>query len=129
MNPRALTIRGRGFSPPLPRLFHFYLPTEFVPQTATLFTSAFPHDPVIIYVLSSLSPSARQAYLPTYFKSLPIQLALNNVNFTETNGFQACTVILRPGEKADNVWKMLIVGLVAWMERFLGSYGCVLEWE
>jgi hypothetical protein len=111
MDTITLTTSGRGLS--LPLLIFPLSPLSILPLTPSHSLRPPNRHPLHLSLRTrprnNLRPLlARQAYLPTYFKGLLTQLALNNAQFTEANGFQACAVILPPGEKADNVWTMLV---------------------
>jgi GNAT superfamily N-acetyltransferase len=96
---------------------------ERVPATASLYASAFRSDPVITYLLSTLPPPQRHAYLEEYFTRLATAAALNDAVFEEAEGFSSCSIIIPPGKSVDNPWTLIPAGLFSVLWR-LGIKGC-----
>jgi hypothetical protein len=101
----------------------------YVQNVSKLLGKVFEKDPVITYMLQSLSPEERLAYMPTYFNSLFTAAASNRATFLEANDWSSCVVLMPPGAKVDNPLTLIPSGLlgVFWMIGIAGCrVGCVL---
>jgi GNAT superfamily N-acetyltransferase len=96
---------------------------ERIPTTATLYASAFRSDPVITYLLSTLSRPQRHAYLSEYFTRLATAAALNSALFSEASDYASISIVLPPGKSVDNPWTLIPAGLFSVLWR-LGLKGC-----
>jgi GNAT superfamily N-acetyltransferase len=96
---------------------------ERVPATASLYASAFRSDPVITYLLSTLSRPQRHAYLKEYFTRLATAAALNSAIFSEASDYASIAIVLPPGKSVDNPWTLIPAGLFSVLWR-LGIKGC-----
>jgi hypothetical protein len=65
-------------------------------------SKAFEKDPTITYLLSSLTPSKRLAYLPQYFHVILSAAASNNGIFDEIDNWKSCGVLMPPGKDVAN---------------------------
>lgn len=86
--------------------------SAYVASATALFVKAFETDPVILWLLSSMVPEARTAYLPQYFNALLTAAAMNEASFMEANNWESCSVLMPPGKRVDNTWTMLQAGFV-----------------
>src|SRR5580700_5416383 len=128
MSDPVITTGGKGnppIPPPLIRRTPKTRSTDRLPPSSTLLSLAFVHDPVITYILYSMPPKKRRAYLPSYFSALLKAAALNSATFEEANGWGSCGVLMPPGKRVDNFWTLLPAGLagMAWM---VGAGGCMV---
>jgi GNAT superfamily N-acetyltransferase len=96
---------------------------ERIPATASLYATAFRSDPVITYLLSTLSPRQRHAYLEEYFTRLATAAALNSAIFSEASDYSSISIVLPPGKSVDNPWTLIPAGLFSVLWR-LGVKGC-----
>jgi GNAT superfamily N-acetyltransferase len=94
-----------------------------IPATASLYATAFRSDPVITYLLSTLSPPERHAYLEEYFTRLATAAGLNDAIFEEAEDFSSISIVLPPGKSVDNPWTLIPAGLFSVLWR-LGWKGC-----
>ncbi|KFZ04144.1 hypothetical protein V501_09236, partial [Pseudogymnoascus sp. VKM F-4519 (FW-2642)] len=84
---------------------------ERVPPAVAVLAPAFAEDPIITYVLNTLDPVARRAYLPTYFTALLTQATLNGAYVLEHSDWESCLTVLPPGRKVENPFTLLQSGL------------------
>jgi hypothetical protein len=98
-------------------------PTDRLPQATTLLSLAFATDPVITYLLHSMSATARAAYLPSYFSALLKAASLNGARFDEAGEWGSCGVLVPPGKRVDNFWTLVPAGFVGMLGR-IGVGGC-----
>lgn len=84
---------------------------ERVPAAAELYEDAFRIDPVITYLLSSMVPAARLAYLREYFSRLLTAAAMNKAIIHEAGEWGSCGVLMPPGCKVDNPLTMIPAGI------------------
>ena len=96
---------------------------ERVGPAANILSKVFETDPVITYMLSTLSIEKRLAYLPSYFNSLLTAAALNNAIFDEAENWSSCAVWMLPGYRVDNPWTLLSSGLLGLCWN-IGITGC-----
>jgi GNAT superfamily N-acetyltransferase len=96
---------------------------ERVPATASLYATVFRSDPVITYLLSTLPPPQRHAYLEEYFTRLATAAALNSAIFSEAEDFSSISIVLPPGKSVDNPWTLIPAGLFSVLWN-LGLKGC-----
>lgn len=94
-----------------------------IPATAALYSKAFRSDPAITYLLCTLPPPQREAYLEEYFTRLATAAALNNAVFEEAEDFSSCSIIMPPGCSVDNPWTLIPAGLFSVLWK-LGVAGC-----
>ncbi|KFY81584.1 hypothetical protein V500_11290 [Pseudogymnoascus sp. VKM F-4518 (FW-2643)] len=90
---------------------------ERVPRAVAVLAPAFAEDPILTYVLNSLDPIARRAYLPTYFTALLTQATLNGAFVFEHSNWESCLTVLPPGKKFENPFTLLQSGLVAMLRK------------
>ena len=90
--------------------------TEVIPPAVATLTSAFETDPIVSYMLNSLTPTAtRLAYIPTLFTGMLTASCLNGgwiISTTPTEGGNpgACALVLPPGGDPTNPWTMFQSG-------------------
>jgi GNAT superfamily N-acetyltransferase len=96
---------------------------ERIPTTASLYATSFRSDPVITYLLSTLSPPERHAYLGEYFTRLATAAALNSAIFSEASDYASISIVLLPGKSVDNPWTLIPAGLFSVLWK-LGLRGC-----
>jgi GNAT superfamily N-acetyltransferase len=96
---------------------------ERIPTTASLYATSFRSDPVITYLLSTLPPPHRHAYLGEYFTRLATAAALNSAIFSEASDYSSISIVLPPGKSVDNPWTLIPAGLFSVLWR-LGWKGC-----
>ncbi|OBT69231.1 hypothetical protein VE03_01986 [Pseudogymnoascus sp. 23342-1-I1] len=94
--PVGVTIRGR----------------EHVPQAVAVLAPAFVDNPLNTYLLNTLDPVDRRAYLPKYFTALLMQATLNGGYIFEHSHWESCMVVLPPGKGVGNPLTLLQAGLV-----------------
>jgi ribosomal protein S18 acetylase RimI-like enzyme len=97
--------------------------TSLIPQTASLYATAFHSDPAITYVLGTLSQSQRHAYLEEYFTRIATAAALNDATFHEADSFSSIAIVLPPGKTVDNPWTLIPAGILSVLGNF-GFTGC-----
>ncbi|OBT62897.1 hypothetical protein VE03_07868 [Pseudogymnoascus sp. 23342-1-I1] len=90
---------------------------ERVPPAVAVLAPAFAEDPIITYVLNSLDPVTRRAYLPTYFTALLTQATLNGAYVLEHSNWESCMTVLPPGKKFENPFTLLQSGLVGMLRK------------
>ncbi|KAG0646937.1 hypothetical protein D0Z07_6470 [Hyphodiscus hymeniophilus] len=69
---------------------------ERIAEASKLLASVFLEDPVITYMLSSMTPEARVAYFPKYFDCLLTAAGLNGAIFHEADDWKFCGVLMPP---------------------------------
>jgi hypothetical protein len=123
-----ITSGGKGTSPQ-PNLIE-NLPTagtdilaERVPDATKLLSSVFETDPVITYMLCSMTPETRLAYLPKYFNALLTAAAMNQASFDEIDDWKACGVLMSPGHRVDNPFTIIQAGFLPMLWN-IGVRGC-----
>ena len=94
-----------------------------VHQSSLLYKDAFADDPVIAYMLCSLSPEARHEYLYTYFTKLMTASALNGGIFEVADDWSSCLILIPPGKHVDNTWTLLPAGILGLLWK-IGLHGC-----
>jgi hypothetical protein len=80
-------------------------------------------DPVIRYMLDSMSSEKRAAYFLRYFEILLSAAALNSARFDEADGWSSCAVWMPPGRRVDNPATLLPAGLISILWN-IGIQGC-----
>ncbi|KFX86418.1 hypothetical protein V490_09086, partial [Pseudogymnoascus sp. VKM F-3557] len=83
---------------------------ERVPRAVAVLAPAFAEDPILTYVLNSLDPVARRAYLPSYYTALLTQATLNGAYILEHSDWESCMTVLPPGKKVENPFTLLQSG-------------------
>ena len=78
-------------------------------------TPLFVDDPVLTYLLFTLSDSKRKTYLQEFMTSLLKAAALNGGRFLEANDWASCAVLVHPGHRVDNPFTLLQAGLIPTM--------------
>jgi hypothetical protein len=105
--------RWQGCSPKPPSQF---FPTEIRPERLQLavstLTPLFVDDPILTYLLFTLSDSKRKTYLQAFMTSLLKAAALNGATFLEANNWDSCGVLVHPGRRVDNPFTLLQAGLI-----------------
>jgi len=105
--------RRQGYSPKPPSQF---FPTEIRPDRLKLavstLTPLFVDDPILTYLLFTLSDSKRKTYLQAFMTSLLKAAALNGATFLEANNWDSCAVLVHPGRRVDNPYTLLQAGLI-----------------
>jgi GNAT superfamily N-acetyltransferase len=96
---------------------------ERISATASLYATSFRSDPAITYLLSTLPPPQRHAYLSEYFTRLATAAALNSALFSEASDYSSISIVLPPGKSVDNLWTLIPAGLFSVLWR-LGLRGC-----
>ncbi|KAF2478557.1 hypothetical protein BDY17DRAFT_328097 [Neohortaea acidophila] len=91
-------------------------------QATKVLTKCFWDDPVVRFMMSSMTDEARKAYYPAYMHSLLKAAALNAAIFTEAADWACVAVWLLPGKTVDNPFTMLQAGLLGCLWR-LGVVG------
>ncbi|KGO44378.1 Acyl-CoA N-acyltransferase [Penicillium expansum] len=91
-------------------------------SVAALNGRVFDTDPVIAYMLLSMSQEERLAYLPTYWTALIKSALLNHAVITEADDWKAASVMIPPGGYIENAWTLLWAGFlgVLWRIGFAG---------
>jgi GNAT superfamily N-acetyltransferase len=104
---------------------------SFIPATASLYATAFRSDPVITYLLSTLPPPKRHAYLEEYITRLATAAALNSAIFSEAEDYSSISIVLPPGKSVDNFWTLIPAGLfsVLWKLGVKGWWRMVGAFE
>ncbi|KAK3690827.1 hypothetical protein LTR37_018955 [Vermiconidia calcicola] len=103
----------------------------YLPKAAELISRTFTEDPVIKFMLSSLSDEDRLAYMPTYMHTLLKAATLNDGLIQEANDWCCCAVWMPPGKRVDNIFTMIPAGIlgcfwkngVAGIRRMLLDFG------
>ncbi|ELR06499.1 hypothetical protein VC83_08488 [Pseudogymnoascus destructans] len=90
---------------------------ERVPPAVAVLAPAFAEDPLLTYLLNSLDPVARRAYLPAYFTALLTQATLNGAYVLEHSSWESCMTVLPPGRKLENPFTLLQSGLVGVLRK------------
>ncbi|KFY74840.1 hypothetical protein V499_05162, partial [Pseudogymnoascus sp. VKM F-103] len=90
---------------------------ERVTPAVAVLAPAFAEDPIITYVLNTLDPVARRAYLPAYFTALLTQATLNGAYVFEHSDWESCLTVLPPGRKVENPFTLLQSGLVGVLRK------------
>ncbi|KFY85193.1 hypothetical protein V498_07753 [Pseudogymnoascus sp. VKM F-4517 (FW-2822)] len=90
---------------------------ERVAPAVAVLAPAFAEDPILTYVLNTLDPVARRAYLPTYFTALLTQATLNGAYVLEHSNWESCMTVLPPGKKIENPFTLLQSGLVGVLRK------------
>lgn len=95
-------------------------------SVAALNGRVFNTDPVIAYMLLSMSQQQRLAYLPTYWTTLIKSALLNRAVITEADVWKSASVLIPPGGYIDNVWTLLWAGFlgVLWKMGLAGIKVC-----
>jgi len=96
---------------------------ERVRSAAKLLSEEFVDDPVIRYMLDSMSSEKRAAYFLRYFEILLSAAALNSARFDEADGWSSCAVWMPPGRRVDNPATLLPAGLISILWN-IGIQGC-----
>ncbi|KAJ5823848.1 Acyl-CoA N-acyltransferase [Penicillium robsamsonii] len=86
---------------------------SFLTSVATLNSRVFDTDPVITYMLLTLSQQERSAYLPTFWTTLIKSALLNDAVITEADGWKAASVMTPPGRYMDNTWTLVWAGFLS----------------
>jgi GNAT superfamily N-acetyltransferase len=94
-----------------------------IPQTASLYATAFRSDPAITYVLGTLSQSQRQSYLEEYFTRIATAAALNSATFLSASNHSSIAIVLPPGKTVDNPFNLIHAGVFRVLYN-LGLTGC-----
>ncbi|GAB7326936.1 hypothetical protein MBLNU13_g10896t1 [Cladosporium sp. NU13] len=104
---------------------------SYIPQTASLYKTAFRTDPGITYVLGALPESARHAYLEEYFTRITTAAALNAAEFSEAEAFSSVSIVIPPGKTVDNPRTLIPAGIfqVLWKLGFSGCWRMLREFE
>ncbi|KAJ5697023.1 hypothetical protein N7536_007435 [Penicillium majusculum] len=97
-------------------------------SVAALNGRVFNTDPVIAYMLLSMSQQQRLAYLPTYWTTLIKSALLNRAVITEADGWKSASVLIPPGGYIDNVWTLLWAGFLGVLWK-MGLAGIKRLWE
>ena len=123
--PRTKPVMSKYFSKKQSELTNTFLAATLVAQAMSVLAPAFEQNPVIAYMLNSMTPEQCFAYLPRYFDCI-----LNGATTTPVSDWQSCRVNLPPGAEIDNPLTLLPAGLlrVLWS---LGVSGCrktLVEW-
>ena len=100
---------------------------EWLSNAVNLLSKAFENDPVITYMLGSMRPEKRVAYLPKYFDALLTAAALNKATFEEVDDWSSCSVMMPPGHRVDNPLTMLPSGIIPLLWN-VGIKGCSVGW-
>ncbi|KAJ5503679.1 Acyl-CoA N-acyltransferase [Penicillium fimorum] len=100
---------------------------SFLASAAALNGRVFDTDPVITYMLLSLSRQERLAYLPTYWATLIKSALLNDAVITEADGWKAASVMVPPGRYIDNAWTLVWAGFLSVLWK-LGMQGVKRLW-
>lgn len=105
--------------------------TSYIPQTASLYKTAFRTDPGITYCLGALPAPARQAYLEEYFTRITTAAALNAAEFSEAESFSSVAIAIPPGKAVDNPRTLIAAGIfqVLWKLGFVGCWRMLREFE
>ncbi|KFX91982.1 hypothetical protein V490_05627 [Pseudogymnoascus sp. VKM F-3557] len=85
---------------------------ERVAQAVALLAPAFVDNPLNTYLLNTLDPVDRRAYLPKYFTALLTQATLNGGYIFEHSDWESCVIVLPPGKGVGNPFTLLQSGLV-----------------
>ena len=75
-------------------------------------TPLFVDDPILTYLLFTLSDLKRKFYLQAFMTSLLKAAALNGATFIEANNWDSCAVLVHPGRRVDNPFTLLQAGLI-----------------
>ncbi|OBT85409.1 hypothetical protein VE02_04811, partial [Pseudogymnoascus sp. 03VT05] len=102
---------------PLPEGISVGEKVERVTPAVVVLAPAFAEDPILTYVLNTLDPVARRAYLPTYFTALLTQATLNGAYVLEHSDWESCLTVLPPGRKVENPFTLLQSGLVGVLRK------------
>ncbi|RDL40766.1 Acyl-CoA N-acyltransferase [Venustampulla echinocandica] len=100
-----------------------------VKPAAALFAKAFEDDPMITYLLCTMTDEKRIAYLPEYFERLATAASLNGASFPEAEDWKACGGLIPPGKRVDNFWTLIPAGFasVLWNVGFSGCMRMLRE--
>ncbi|KAJ5497703.1 Acyl-CoA N-acyltransferase [Penicillium expansum] len=96
-------------------------------SVAALNGRVFDTDPVIAYMLLSMSQEERLAYLPTYWTALIKSALLNHAVITEADDWKAASVMIPPGGYIENAWTLLWAGFLGVLWR-IGLAGIKRLW-
>ena len=96
---------------------------ERVEAATKLLSSIFGTDPVITYILCSMKPETRLAYLPKYFSALLTAAGMNKAIFDEADDWKCCGVLMPPKRRVDNPWTILQAGFIPMLWN-VGVGGC-----
>ena len=88
----------------------------------------FETDPVINFMLCSMSEEERLAYLPDFFKALLTAAALNDASFEEVSSWECSGVMMKPGRRADTWYTLIPAGMIG-MIWTLGLGGVRVSFE
>nr|POF17838.1 putative n-acetyltransferase [Quercus suber] len=91
--------------------------TEYKERATALYSVVFRDDPVIVFLLSSMSAAQRVAYTAQYMGVLMKAAWLNAATFEEADGWKCAAVWMPPGARVDNPLTIVQAGFV----------GCVLK--
>ena len=88
-------------------------------------------DPVILYMLSSLTPSHRTAYLPTYMHILLRASMLNAGELVQADDFSCAAVWMPPGTRVDHELTLIQTGFLglAWSLGFSGTKRMLWDYQ
>ena len=95
----------------------FRSPTEHVSQAVDVLAPAFVDNPLNTYLLNTLDPVDRRAYLPEYFTALLTQATLNGGYIFEHSNWESCMIVLPPGGGVGNPFTLLQSGLVGLLRK------------
>ncbi|OBT94469.1 hypothetical protein VE01_07244 [Pseudogymnoascus verrucosus] len=90
---------------------------ERVPQAVALLAPAFVDNPLNTYLLNSLDPVDRRAFLPKYFTALLTQASLNGGYIFEHSNWESCMIVLPPGKGVGNPFTLLQSGLAGLLRK------------
>ena len=94
-----------------------HIDTGYHQQASYLIARCFTEDPVLRFLMSSLSDEARLSYLPAYIYSLVKAAVLNDAMIQEANDWSCCAVWLPPGKRVDNPFTLLQAGLIGCLTK------------
>ncbi|KAF2168866.1 hypothetical protein M409DRAFT_20879, partial [Zasmidium cellare ATCC 36951] len=85
---------------------------EYKDEAANRLAKIFRDDPIIRYMLSSLDPTARAAYMQEYFHTLLKAAALSAGIFQQAASWSCIAVWLPPGSRLDGPLTILRAGFI-----------------
>lgn len=92
-------------------------------EASEVLGQAFADDPILAYLLCSMSCEERLSYLPRYFKGLVTQATMNHAIIKEASGWKSCAVIVPPESRVYNPLTMIPAGFIPMLWK-IGIGGC-----
>lgn len=96
---------------------------EHLDHASQIMARIFATDPAINYMLCSMTPVERTAYLPTYMRTLFTAAVLNSGVILDVNDWSCCVIWMPPGKHTDNIFTLIPAGILSCLWK-LGVGGC-----